>query len=216
MASGGYPTLKGEECTRLLELCPADNQTTPIQCDLVNVSMDDVPGYEALSYAWGSPVRDQPIQCRSQGHAWTIYITKHLLSALYQLRSDKGYRRLWIDQLCINQDDLEERRLQVSQMDKIYRKAARTVIWLGEETVDTPLGLSLSVSLCSAADTWLPHTSYFEDDTPSVENGFSYYYSLPVSTSGAWAALDAILDRSWFTRYVCPCSTVATYAAYCP
>ena len=39
----------------------------------------------------------------------------------------------WIDQICINQDDLIERSDQVRIMDKIYKKAKMVLIWLGRE-----------------------------------------------------------------------------------
>ena len=45
-------------------------------------------------------------------------------------------RVLWIDYLCIDQSDVEERSLQVRIMGDVFSRAARVIIWLGEETQD--------------------------------------------------------------------------------
>jgi hypothetical protein len=44
---------------------------------------------------------------------------------------------MWVDALCINQGNLEERKQQVQLMAKIYSKAHRVIVWLGKEVVDT-------------------------------------------------------------------------------
>ena len=46
-------------------------------------------------------------------------------------------RVVWIDAICINQTDIEERSQQVEMMGLIYSKAVRNLIWLGEEDCDT-------------------------------------------------------------------------------
>lgn len=48
---------------------------------------------------------------------------------------------LWVDTLCINQTDLQERSHQVNMMGKIYSKADRVLIWLGEESQDSYLAM---------------------------------------------------------------------------
>jgi Heterokaryon incompatibility protein (HET) len=56
----------------------------------------------------------------------------NLWQALFRLRFENRSRILWIDALCINQADLNERNHQVTQMGKIYRNASTVVAWLGE------------------------------------------------------------------------------------
>ncbi|PMD38817.1 heterokaryon incompatibility, partial [Hyaloscypha variabilis F] len=84
--------------------------------------------YEALSYAWGSNDQTEKRPCVS-----FIPITPNLQSALKRLRQRSTTRVLWVDQLCINQEDVEERSSQVQLMGHIYQKASKTVVWLGEE-----------------------------------------------------------------------------------
>ena len=60
-------------------------------------------------------------------------ITKNLSNALVSLRRPYESRLLWVDALCINQDDVEERSQQVSIMGRIYKEARMVLVYLGEE-----------------------------------------------------------------------------------
>jgi ankyrin repeat protein len=68
-------------------------------------------------------------------------VTKSVYLALRDLRYQEKDRVLWIDALCINQNNDEERGQQVQQMGSIYGKAKRVIIWLGEATYDTDYAL---------------------------------------------------------------------------
>jgi hypothetical protein len=61
-----------------------------------------------------------------------IQIRKNLEAALRHLRLTQEARYLWVDAICINQDDMDERSRQVSIMSEIYSKASQVVVWLGE------------------------------------------------------------------------------------
>ncbi|KAM0804431.1 heterokaryon incompatibility protein-domain-containing protein [Usnea florida] len=97
-----------------------------------NVELETAPAYEALSFTWGDYKKECSISCGSE----SIEITANLAAALLQLRSPDKARALWIDQICINQDDVEERNKQVALMRKIFSEAENVVIWLGEEGPD--------------------------------------------------------------------------------
>ncbi|KAK3986468.1 heterokaryon incompatibility protein-domain-containing protein [Cladorrhinum sp. PSN332] len=88
---------------------------------------DEDEGFEALSYVWGDETETTRIQVDDK----TISITKSLCAALIHLRSAHKPRTLWVDALCINQDDVEEKNRQLPLMGDIYSTAARAVIWLG-------------------------------------------------------------------------------------
>lgn len=83
--------------------------------------------YEAMSYTWGTQIATEIIHIGSE----KIYVRPNLHLALNCLRMGSKSRILWIDALCINQDDIPERNIQVSMMGSIYRNAHSTVIWLG-------------------------------------------------------------------------------------
>jgi hypothetical protein len=114
---------------RLLHLLPATDINNPIESRLEAVALDKNPVYEALSYCWGDSTQLQEIKCNNQG----FQVTENLFSALQHLRNEHTERTLWIDAICINQKDLEERQSQVVLMKDIYTKSERVVIWLGPD-----------------------------------------------------------------------------------
>ena len=135
---------------RLLVLYPG-NFDDQISCGLVHHDLDRsrLQKFEALSYTWGDASHSSSILLKGQG----FRVTKNLEAALRNLRpllrtgDDVGTNNsyLWVDAICINQQDLRERSEQVLQMPKIYQAAATTIVWLGEvsdqqnlQNVNTP------------------------------------------------------------------------------
>ncbi|KAL2070901.1 hypothetical protein VTL71DRAFT_13927 [Oculimacula yallundae] len=100
-----------------------------IRCSLSLADLQD-PNcqYEALSYEWGkiSEISDY-IEVNSK----RIAVRPNLWSALYHLRLRETARFLWIDALCIDQQNEQERNHQVRQMALVYSKATQVVAWLG-------------------------------------------------------------------------------------
>lgn len=92
--------------------------------------------YHALSYFWGPTVDEADsdfVQIVGQGGYSKFLVRPNLASALRQLRYKTGeYRYLWIDAICINQDDDAEKSMQIPMMDRIYQQADQVCIWLGE------------------------------------------------------------------------------------
>ncbi|KUJ08242.1 heterokaryon incompatibility, partial [Mollisia scopiformis] len=98
------------------------------------------PKYEALSYVWGSEENpaticvcdksdDSPFSTRK---TWTsMPITRNLEVALRHLRYSVRRRVLWVDAICINQRDDEEKGRQLPRMGDIYQRARSVAIWLG-------------------------------------------------------------------------------------
>ena len=91
----------------------------------------------ALSYVWGdtNPLRDISVNGKMFG------VTANLFYALRDLRDEYRVSRLWLDTICINQQDVEERNKQVVLMGSIYTLAHHTVIYLGEGTVGSNAAL---------------------------------------------------------------------------
>lgn len=91
--------------------------------------------YEALSYTWGSIERTSKITTND----CTLAVTENLHHALRYLRYKDRDRILWIDLICIDQNNFQERSHQVAQMRDIYKEAENVLIWLGLPTYDTNL-----------------------------------------------------------------------------
>lgn len=128
-----YTKLNREEMEiRLLEILPEDSKDSQIKCLMLKARCS-VDAYSALSYTWGDPSITQQILVNGE----KIDVTTNLYLALFQLRQMQPATaekiRLWVDAVCINQTDLEERRDQVSMMGEIYSRASLVTVWLGEE-----------------------------------------------------------------------------------
>ncbi|KAK5215057.1 hypothetical protein LTR96_011387 [Exophiala xenobiotica] len=120
---------------RILVLKPSKRRHKIIKCDLVttHTGQDDsqlLATYQAVSYAWGSQEKPYHILLVGIRHS----VTKNLGCLLERLRQNSSNVYLWIDALCINQHNDEEKQHQIGLMRKIYGKSPRLIIWLGEDT----------------------------------------------------------------------------------
>ncbi|RYP49403.1 hypothetical protein DL769_011073 [Monosporascus sp. CRB-8-3] len=128
------PLDSGRREIRILTLQPGAFEE-PLRCGISTTDIDTSSVYNSLSYVWGDPSSSN-IQGNTvllDGHPFPV--TTNLLTALRHLRppAGAGATALWVDAVCINQQDLDERRHQVTMMRDIYSSAERVIIWLGEE-----------------------------------------------------------------------------------
>src|SRR5215469_9804790 len=114
---------------RVLNLHPSPSDA-PLSCDLEAQELTGKP-YEALSYVWGDPAPANSIKCLDNSHEGIVGITANLAKALIAFRLVDRPRRIWIDALCINQEDLTERESQIRLMGKVFNDAQRVLCWLG-------------------------------------------------------------------------------------
>jgi hypothetical protein len=116
-------------------------EKTEIHCELFEYSLQDCGTgnhlYEALSYTWGGEQKPCYITIKEQ----ILNITQNLYTALLRLRGSSLERIIWVDAICINQEDWKERGQQVQRMAKIYSKAARVLVWLGETAPNSDIAL---------------------------------------------------------------------------
>jgi hypothetical protein len=89
--------------------------------------------FDALSYVWGDPTVRSDIIVNKQ----RVSVTKNLEEALRNLHYRRGRHqngnRIWVDALCINQNNIEERNKQVKRMKHIYADAENVYVWTGPE-----------------------------------------------------------------------------------
>ncbi|OAL06217.1 HET-domain-containing protein [Phaeosphaeriaceae sp. SRC1lsM3a] len=135
---------------RLLKLLPCreKDSLTTIECELRSTRLDEARVFSALSYAWGNDRQKESLIVKSSSFlsGWSsssISITPTLFAALKRLRHPTSVVWLWVDQVCINQRDAEERSTQVKMMRAIYEKAERTIVWLGYADADTEVLISI-------------------------------------------------------------------------
>jgi hypothetical protein len=81
-------------------------------------------------------------------------VRENLFNALINLRHKSEWRVLWIDALCISQDDVNERNHQVSQMAGIYSQAKRVVAWVRQSDDSTFAALDFMKSITADQVRW--------------------------------------------------------------
>ena len=124
-----YPSLPTSTSTRLLTLLPGSRHS-PLSGRLASADLPNHPAFEALSYEWRSAAESYSLDL---GDGVQLPIRRNLRDALLQLRYENKPRTLWIDALCINQADNEEKDMQVRRMKDIYESAFMVIAWLGPE-----------------------------------------------------------------------------------
>jgi hypothetical protein len=148
-----YPPLPPDRL-RLLILHPG-KPSDEISCSLMTDLWSCVSEFEAVSYVWGSSERPYKIKCNvatrvSRPHILfpkakpdkDMSVTASLKRLLERLRGEEGYRILWIDAICINQNSNEEKSSQVAVMHRIYRQASEVLVYIGEADQDTASALA--------------------------------------------------------------------------
>jgi hypothetical protein len=102
------------------------------RCVLKTVSLKKKPFYVALSYTWGDPTFSRLLNVDNSN----IDVTANLEQAVQAIRKELP-RTLWVDALCINQNDNAEKGHQVGMMKDIYENAASVLVWLGPSAYDS-------------------------------------------------------------------------------
>jgi Heterokaryon incompatibility protein (HET) len=217
LKSGPYPYTPlgaSKTQTRILVLRDGTEDAEPIWGKLVHLDVDDgsqssihstltdrspAAAYDALSYTWGKLEKKGEIIL--EGHRFPV--TQNLETALRQIRrwrrltgvtkDAQGESYWWVDAVCINQSDVEERNRQVGIMRQIYKRAENVRVWLDAEEErgggDSALAMRLVERMFS--------------DVPKVEPGEpkpAYPEVGEEEKVRHWRALAALLERPWWER----------------
>ncbi|KAF2028166.1 hypothetical protein EK21DRAFT_70251 [Setomelanomma holmii] len=196
---------------RVLDLLPGCDDDE-MKCEIRIINLDAVNEYEALSYVWGERNDEKEIEISGL----CVQVTSNLHAALRRLRKKIGTRAIWIDQLCINQLDNDERAAQVAMMRDIYRRCAYCIMWFGEvkgegfdlaDAAEVFAFLNYASIASSTRRSVLP--VLFEDSERGIRTrrafaAFSMYgnpwwsrcrYDIPVATLFEYVTLDLIRDE---------------------
>jgi len=165
----------------------------PIKCELRHHKLESLSShiYIAISYTWGNDLTlsnmtqayNSTSKHREKDGNTTVPVTSSAFEVLQNLRSHVNAVTIWIDALCIDQNDKEDNDRQIPLMSKIYENANTTVIWL----CPSP-SAALAVSLVNRI---------FLLNRLNQIMGTKITYE--VSQSAA-RALQEMLQRSWFER----------------
>lgn len=145
---------------RLISIMPSEDDDEPLSCLMTKTTISaSKTNYMALSYCWGDMEKQQGITISNfhkNPEGTPIFepfnpfrVTENLFNALKSIRRTLQAQeapflsvRFWVDALCINQGDNEERAHQVSMMDQIYENAGYVWIWIGDgEEIQKGIGM---------------------------------------------------------------------------
>ncbi|KAF5704872.1 heterokaryon incompatibility (HET) domain-containing protein [Fusarium globosum] len=189
MSSFTYRPLSTPRFIRLLSIAEVEDiGSSFMTCYLTEVSLDSpILNYRALSYTWGDPARTTCILVNGE---WLVCGCQKESQTPVPLDGRFTFPTLlWVDAICINQDDLDERAQQVALMQQIYSRASSVLVWLGRATEQTVpafrllLGLAeISHSGAEVRKTYIAHV---------IGNEYC---------KGHWLALGELLQREWWHR----------------
>jgi hypothetical protein len=183
-----------------------------LTASLITVQLDDSDDqYHALSYVWGS--EEKPRVLRIGGTDQIISITESAYLALDRLRLNFALPAqpfiVWIDAICINQADDQEKNQQVTMMANIYAHASKVYAYLGEEADHSHEALNILKELRTK------HRDLFLTLKDVVRSRFPRWADIPkperllaaalafegvLERASHLAGLLAFLSRSWFDR----------------
>ncbi|RGP66195.1 hypothetical protein FSPOR_6815 [Fusarium sporotrichioides] len=174
-----------------------------IRIDLHTVKAPADQRFWALSYVWGPTANPATVLLNGQQFS----ITRNLYHALYEYRRHKFMGEstaasawLWVDAICINQNDQAEKSIQVPHMSEIYGKCERVLAWLG------PVHNEEDSQVCKLAEK-LTHFSSNVEQEDTEDNQITKFMELGKSDDEAATevelvrnALRSIGHRPWFRR----------------
>ncbi|XP_014551287.1 hypothetical protein COCVIDRAFT_113303 [Bipolaris victoriae FI3] len=181
-----YSLLPHQRAIRLLRIKSGTGKER-IQITLETFDLDSKTQFTALSYVWGDATSPCKITCN--GHKKLI--TRNLWGVLSQLRKQRFDCLLWVDAICINQKDEEEKSFQVAMMRDIYKCAAKVIFWLGEQKRYDEDAVNLMREFLKR----YPDRSDLERHRVKTleEMGLSYF-------DRRWAGWASLCCRPWFRR----------------
>ena len=148
--------------------------------------------YEPVSYVWGAPDRSHEIICNGQ----RLAVTSSIHGALQRLRHLDRPRRVWVDQISINQRDLAERSQQVQFMNTIYKNASHVLVWLGPDQNNMAAQAFKLVSKLQ---------EIFHDEEKSRQFGVDPIRLLETQSEDPWVPLRALTALPWVSMHPDDC-----------
>jgi Heterokaryon incompatibility protein (HET) len=185
----------------------SDDENDPIHCSLEVVNLTDetpIPQYYALSYTWGAPAEygkfkgmtselNHPITCQGK----LLWVTENLGAFLKYVRKASWLsgKKFWIDAICIDQQDMDEKSRQVKSMSHIYSSAKKVIMWLGEEDQYTRTAFRALERISE-----LVISNYLDYSPDYLRSGGCRLKLDHVSDREAWLSVGKLFQRCYFIR----------------
>jgi hypothetical protein len=178
---------------------PSHDQGSPTATIATPTGM---PGFEAASYTWGltktvsvvEVMNDEPASTTTS----TLDVGENLRTMLIHLRKPEITRSLWVDAICINQEDLVERGQQVKEMRKVYTFSSRVIVWLGESSEDSALALRTLVFIGKQVE-FTADNYIIPAPGCAMRDWFEFRRPFDIEPQ-AWKAIAHLIKRPYFKR----------------
>ncbi|KAF7510857.1 hypothetical protein GJ744_005957 [Endocarpon pusillum] len=214
-----YESLPHGDNIRLLELLPASaSAELQLKLSVHNIHSHNIPPYIAVSYTWNDSEYDKLVirgKRISMSHSlrkkysvrhpvWCdgcrLLISTNLKNALRRFRQPSEPIFLWVDALCINQEDLDERANQVAMMIKVYHSAQKVWLWLGESDEHSEDAVTL-LSMFAKEVQAMDHVSSKAPSRSDIHNpSLLEKIGLPLFPGQEWKAVYMFFQRPVFHR----------------
>jgi hypothetical protein len=202
---------------RLLRIVPGE-ESDDIKVVLEEKDLDTTR-FDALSYVWGDQTVRKRIFCSGrpldvgpslyaalrhcrQFYASSIKLIKQDGSKFHtetRMREEAEPNLLWVDAICINQSDADEKTHQVRMMRDIYGRAGNTIIWLGDLEPGDQDGLSFASALYGRLSRRKEYADRFSE--PQLQYFDCAANGVPSPKhSPTWHSLLKIMSHAWFSR----------------
>ena len=167
---------------RLLHILSGSDIDEDPECE-VSVRLIDERPYMAISYVWGDP----DDFCHVFLNGYRVKVTRSAHTVLKHIRRHGMVCTWWIDALCINQADTQERNNQVRLMKDIYSVSAMTCLWLADLGKADAKAYHVLKKMAQCAD----HTIWNRDWTPGPERAV---------TLDQWKCLESFFTNPFWRR----------------
>jgi hypothetical protein len=164
-----------------------------VEIEIDQYTLTEDLDYDAISYVWGSVPASVTVKCNGR----PLFVTSTALEMLHYLhryQANTTTRKIWIDAICINQEDEEEKGIQIPLMREIYSRARAVVVWMGLPTIDTDVFFTEFQEMRVKLKTWKAKYDADPDcprpareERPCHEEAFS-------------GGLSRLLENEWFSR----------------
>jgi hypothetical protein len=186
-----YPMiLQSSNHIRLLEI-GTSKEMHLLECKLIVHSLDEPRSFDAISYRWSND-RSVPIMLNNQ--KFMTSRTLYLLLRSLQSESDSS-RCIWIDSICINQGDVQEKGWQIGLMERIYSSATKVIGWMGDKAASKG-ALSFMAHLEHALNSESPTVALQALGILQTQTPDRHHWSW----SSNWSAVQELLRNEWFSR----------------
>ncbi|KAH8892930.1 HET-domain-containing protein, partial [Thozetella sp. PMI_491] len=177
---------------RILRVWPGPDDSVAGELQTVCLSSDACPAFTALSYTWGTGTETQEVMLSDRRLPVRAAVYSFLMgvcgtSQVGPVERDTWF---WIDSICINQGDLDEKSQQIPLMETIFRQSTRTIVWLGDGSSETDEAIDF-LQVLAGEESGLAE---------AFQKGGSRGMPPRLGDKGKWVRLQSLLDHPWWRR----------------